>query len=573
MLIRFAVAAMAVIFCSRNLKADSDCVMLSLNEVANRSYVDTPGVRGWTGDVQYRSLAGIPDGVHSYGGIPFHVANAARPGAKDFLWLAAERRAPDAPASAVLPVKADGALKQLALLHAAAWVVPGQKLGVIECLFADGHKQVFEVEAGRDVADWYGGGEGENVRYAYAEGEDKVCGNFISVFKLDAGRLEQISFRLDSPDGMWLISAVTLLKTPQPLPEREEQAPVLVPGSPAEAAPVNGGSSYRLIVLGDTHFDTDPEVYHSHYNEPDARLNAIQRAEFARNAAMWRQRCPRLVAAAAAHITPETRFVIQLGDLIQGDCGNAAVHRQMLDDTFSYFRQKFQNRPFLTVAGNHDVRGPGAFAAYQEVMPRLISRELRRNVGGTTFYFMQGEDLFLFIDFNAPDLKVIREAFEKHSGARYKFVVSHGAVIPADEEAVNWYAFGEMRRMRLQMRRLFLRNRVIVLTGHVHKFGLAEVKTAEGEITQLTLNSVWSNEQLAAPEKLFGSPADYGRQQQERFRNPEGAALLSEYRPALTRYWYADGAGYCVLDISPLGVSAQLFGGDAMTPACTVQLR
>ena len=42
--------------------------------------------------------------------------------------------------------------------------------------------------------------------------------------------------------------------------------------------------AYNIIILGDTHFDTEPaDVYHSHYNEPTEWLNRIQRAEFARN--------------------------------------------------------------------------------------------------------------------------------------------------------------------------------------------------------------------------------------------------------------------------------------------------
>ena len=49
-----------------------------------------------------------------------------------------------------------------------------------------------------------------------------------------------------------------------------------------------GGKSYSMIILGDTHFDADPpSVYHAHYNEPNERLNKIQRAEFARNGEMW----------------------------------------------------------------------------------------------------------------------------------------------------------------------------------------------------------------------------------------------------------------------------------------------
>lgn len=58
--------------------------------------------------------------------------------------------------------------------------------------------------------------------------------------------------------------------------------------------------SYSVVILGDTHYDKEPaSVYHSDYNEPVEWLNRVQRAEFARNGEMWRDRCPRLVRRAA----------------------------------------------------------------------------------------------------------------------------------------------------------------------------------------------------------------------------------------------------------------------------------
>lgn len=66
--------------------------------------------------------------------------------------------------------------------------------------------------------------------------------------------------------------------------------------------------SYNMIVLGDTHFDTEPaSVYHSNYDEPTEWLNRVQRAEFARNGEMWRDRCPRLLKRAACLVDDNTR--------------------------------------------------------------------------------------------------------------------------------------------------------------------------------------------------------------------------------------------------------------------------
>ena len=39
-------------------------------------------------------------------------------------------------------------------------------------------------------------------------------------------------------------------------------------------------------------------------------------------------------------IEKDTRMVIQLGDLIQGDCGSGEVHQQMLDDAMNNFKKQ-----------------------------------------------------------------------------------------------------------------------------------------------------------------------------------------------------------------------------------------
>ncbi len=159
-------------------------------------------------------------------------------------------------------------------------------------------------------------------------------------------------------------SELTGQKIPKTLSPRTKPLP----------APSGNGSSYQLIVLGDTHFDAPYEVYHSAYNEPDERLNKIQREEFARNEAIWRERGPRMIKAAAGQITDKTRAVIQVGDLVQGDCGNAKTHERMMRDTLTAFKTSFNALPFLTVAGNHDVRGPGAAEACRKTMLPYLSR-------------------------------------------------------------------------------------------------------------------------------------------------------------------------------------------------------
>ena len=130
---------------------------------------------------------------------------------------------------------------------------------------------------------------------------------------------------------------------------------------PSFGAPQSKGakSSYFVSVLGDTHYDTEPEsVYHSKYDYNN-RWAKVVKEEFYRNGVMWREFCPSLMAA-SAKIAEKKRpdFILQVGDLIQGDCGDPVVHKKMLDDCIKKFIAYYKRPyPFLTVIGNHDFRG------------------------------------------------------------------------------------------------------------------------------------------------------------------------------------------------------------------------
>lgn len=328
---------------------------------------------------------------------------------------------------------------------------------------------------------------------------------------------------------------------------------------------------YRIILIGDTHYDTATEVYHSDYNEPDERLNRIQRAEFERNAKLWSGASPQMMAAAGRRTTDKTSFVIQVGDLIQGDCGNPAVHSRMLLDALALFKKNFGTLPFLTVTGNHDVRGPQAAEAYRETAPAYHARELNMDIRSTTFYFRHGKDLFLFIDFTAPDEDVIREAFNVHADARHKFVVSHGPVVASDCYFAAWMLFGYGNtEKRAAFRKLFAANNVIVLTGHSHTVEYQVYEEDGGTIRQIIMNSVWELPEQKNMTLIHSDPAEYGVEQ-PRYNRPVNLPVIDEYRPGIRHYARYHGAGYATLDIGD-EVTVHYYGGDSDDPAVTFTL-
>lgn len=354
--------------------------------------------------------------------------------------------------------------------------------------------------------------------------------------------------------------------------------------TPAEARKRRRDAQYSMVILGDTHFDAEPaSVYHSFYDEPVEWLNRVQRAEFARNGEMWRERCPRLLKRAACLVDENTRMALQMGDLIQGDCGNPNVHRKMLEDVMNRFKAEFGGLPFVTVSGNHDIRGKGARAAYNEYMPKRMSQELSKEILKTTFGFNVGDDAYLVLDFNRPDDAETEKLLSDSKGARHTFVISHGPLFPMDSDSCRWFYHGadkpEDTQARRHFRSEFAKRKVICLCGHSHHTRLTEWKGDGGLITQLEMTSVWAGEANGIYKVHCDDPQKYGLNRMNRKTMPDGSpikdesALFDEYRPGLTRYLDSIAAGSYKMRVSDKSVEVDFYPGDDTFCATTFKLR
>ena len=354
--------------------------------------------------------------------------------------------------------------------------------------------------------------------------------------------------------------------------------------TPAEARKRRRDAQYSMVILGDTHFDAEPaSIYHSFYDEPVEWLNRVQRAEFARNGEMWRERCPRLLKRAACLVDENTRMALQMGDLIQGDCGNPDVHRKMLEDVMNRFKAEFGGLPFVTVSGNHDIRGKGARAAYNEYMPKRMSQELSKEILKTTFGFNVGDDAYLVLDFNRPDDAETEKLLSDSKGARHTFVISHGPLFPMDSDSCRWFYHGadkpEDTQARRHFRSEFAKRKVICLCGHSHHTRLTEWKGDGGLITQLEMTSVWAGEANGIYKVHCDDPQKYGLNRMNRKTMPDGSpikdesALFDEYRPGLTRYLDSIAAGSYKMRVSDKSVEVDFYPGDDTFCATTFKLR
>lgn len=347
------------------------------------------------------------------------------------------------------------------------------------------------------------------------------------------------------------------------------------------------GRSYSVPVLGDIHFDSpDTKFYHAAYTHSTTKKRyKAHLAEHVRNAEMWKDRMPRLVRAFGACVRPDAAFALQMGDLVQGDCGKAATHRRMLDDAFSLVKESYGGRlPLVVVAGNHDIRGDikgdGALETMDEWLPKTMSGELGVPVGGTTFSFRQGPDVFIVVDFNEPRPKFaeLKKLLDESEGARYTFIVSHGPVIPSGE--TRWFLMGKAHRNaeRRELRSLLARRNAIALGGHTHKLELIDCELPEGRITQFVFNSVWAKPEWSTEHVIGDGASSYGRHSLAGGSGIQGTeedknTLVGEYGKFVRGYHYARAAGHYRLEVSDERVAVAFYGGDATTPARTFTLR
>ena len=353
------------------------------------------------------------------------------------------------------------------------------------------------------------------------------------------------------------------------------------PQSPLSATVrVLRGETYSVSILGDTHFDAEPEsVYHSHYDESN-RWAKVQHEEFRRNGEMWRGRCRGLLAASAklARENP-TSFVLQMGDIVQGDCDDVPTHKRMLDDCIRLLRAPYsQDLPFLTVVGNHDVRGKGAREAYFSFAEPFMSKELGQRVRYPVFSFLKGGDLWVFCDFEMKDLSPIIETIETQPGVRHTFLVTHGPFTPAEDSFPVWRLGGSRTCdvLRPKLYELLSRRRAVILSGHSHLTAYYRHENASGGFAEFTANSVWKAPELATADSICEGAAEYGKRAAAKLtdaRKTEFETAAKAFRPGLRDYYLSDGAGHARLNVSESGVTVDFYPGAATLPARTFRMK
>ena len=339
--------------------------------------------------------------------------------------------------------------------------------------------------------------------------------------------------------------------------------------TPAEEAP------FSFLLLGDLHYDklAHHDLAWLGKEKPD---DLRQVRDYSRMSA---EIMPRLMATARETVldlnrTPETKvaFTAQVGDLVEGLCGEPKLALQQDTDALEFVRSAHLGVPFLFAKGNHDITGLGAPEAYKEIFQPFLSRELAPLNGGgaltsASYAFEHGGAQFCFLDaYDKENLSWLEAVLAKRT-ARHCFVIVHPPVVPYGART-NWILFAAERQrpQRERLLELLGKHHAFVLTGHIHKYNLTVRTVPAGRFLQLGLSSV-----IAAPEvqpvHVLSGTGQYNDEQlkvEPDFSpgtEPERRKLCEAEAPFVKQFEYADLPCYAIVRVNGPQVTAKVFAG------------
>jgi len=339
-------------------------------------------------------------------------------------------------------------------------------------------------------------------------------------------------------------------------------AAAVAPASATLAAP----DSFAFPLLGDLHFDR-LEHHDMAWLEREKPNDVRQVQDYSR---LTRERLPSLfseVRGTVAESKSPVPFIIHVGDFVEGLCGTPELAKRHCREAVEFLRDAKLGAPFLMTKGNHDVTGPGAVEAFNEVLLPFQSGEARQELRSASYSFTHGNAMFAVFDaYTRASLDWLEKTLEART-ARHLFVLIHPPVVPYNARSM-WhvYSHANLQAQRERLLALLGRHRAIVLTGHLHKYGLVARKTKEGRFAQLAVSSIIPSADGPLRHVLAGA-AEYGPDlvRMEPNFDPQGEAVRRESlraeAPSIDHYDYADTAGYAVVRVEGGEVRADIYTG------------
>jgi 3',5'-cyclic AMP phosphodiesterase CpdA len=255
---------------------------------------------------------------------------------------------------------------------------------------------------------------------------------------------------------------------------------------------------------------------------------------------------------------------------VEGLCGNYSLAKLQFEDFFR-FEEKYIPIPFLVAKGNHDITGPGADSAYTRTVFPFINKNTGSIVNDSKYVFRKNNAVFFFYDdYQKTSLRWLEEEIKKYKDVKYKFVVMHEPVIPFDARS-KWGVF--MKTTESESREKLLNilgdNKVIVLVGHLHEYGIVVRKTKNGKFVQIALSSVL-NSVNQKPEQIRTGLNNYNETlvDLEPEFSPETRKermdMLKNEKPFIEYFEYANTAGYNVFHVTDDKVMVDIYTGTGL---------
>jgi len=369
----------------------------------------------------------------------------------------------------------------------------------------------------------------------------------------------------------------------------------MVPGCAAA-----GDEDFDFLLLGDTHLD---QIAH-HDMAWLTREKPEVIPECRAYCRITKETTPLLFGQLRRRIESNgrIRFVCQLGDLTEGLAGTPELARQHHADAVAFVRNARLGVPFLLTKGNHDRAGPGAPESFDALLRPFIAGELGalygRRIGDDAagsrprdfalqrphacYAHSRGNTLLVHFDgFSNESLDWLEQIL---AGRREKHLILfiHYPLVPYSPRST-WclYAQPSKAKERTRLLNLLGEHRAIVLSAHLHDFGIVVRRTDRGSFVQVATCSVLPS-LPAKPARRRSGLENYGGDIVE--IDPEIKApgpantkqkrreFLEAERPFLCHYEYAIAPGYALISVRDDGVGAQFFCGLDSTPWREVNL-
>jgi len=328
------------------------------------------------------------------------------------------------------------------------------------------------------------------------------------------------------------------------------------------------GPAYSFVYLGDIHFDK-----RSHHDFEWVKANKPrdirQIEDYVRITEKYTPGLLRRIQTVIESSDSQIKMIVQGGDLTEGLCGSRELQETQFKDVIECIRNHIPETTFITTKGNHDITGPGAKEAFDSIMLPWLSNECKKQIDSASFYFMKGPDLFVFFDaYHNNNLDWLEETLSQNKH-RYVFVVMHPPAVPYNARST-WHLFSRAKEKDVRERFLNIlgANKVVLLTGHLHKYVVLARRTSRGTFVQLSMNSVISSPEISVKNHLEGVKNYGGRlvELEPGFQpdtKEERQKLLEDEKPYIAFFEYADFPGYAVINVSDTGTNIDIYTGDS----------